>query len=128
MSNSLNNIINELKVLSLMDLLNLITEIEKIFNINSTIINNNNLNIVDDKKDIKTEIEKTEFDLILDNINQDKKISILKLVRNITGLGLKESKDIVDNLPHILKEKVLKNEAEKIKKEFELVGANIIIK
>jgi large subunit ribosomal protein L7/L12 len=127
MSNSINNIINELKLLSLTDLLNLISEIEKIFNINSNIINNNII-INEDKKDIKTELEKTEFDLILENINQDKKIAILKLVRNITGLGLKESKDIVDNLPHLLKEKVLKAEAEKIKKEFELAGANINLK
>jgi large subunit ribosomal protein L7/L12 len=127
MSNSINSIINDLKLLSLTDLLNLINEIEKIFNINSNIINNNII-IAEDKKDSKIELEKGEFDLILENINQDKKIAILKLVRNITGLGLKESKDIVDNLPHLVKEKVLKVEAEKIKKEFELAGANIILK
>jgi len=128
MSNNINNIINQLKLLSLTELLSLINEIETIFNINSSSIINNNLITSENKKSIEIEVEKNEFNLILETINQDKKIAILKLVRNITGLGLKESKDIVDNLPHILKEKVSKNEAEKIKKEFELSGAVILLK
>ena len=56
------------------------------------------------------------------------KLQFVKNIKELLGLGLKDSKDIVDNLPHILKEKVLKEEAEKIKKEFDEIGGNIILK
>ena len=57
-----------------------------------------------------------------------KKIAILKIVRNVTGLGLKESKDIVDNVPKTVKEGATKEESETIKKELEAAGAKVTIK
>jgi large subunit ribosomal protein L7/L12 len=71
--------------------------------------------------------EKTEFDVILSNAG-DKKIQVIKVVRAITGLGLKEAKDLVDGAPSTVKEKVSKEEAEKIKKELEEAGATVEIK
>jgi large subunit ribosomal protein L7/L12 len=72
--------------------------------------------------------EKTEFDLILEEVPADKKIAILKVVRNVTGLGLKESKDIVDNIPKVLKEGATKEESEKVQKEIEAAGGKVTIK
>lgn len=72
--------------------------------------------------------EKTTFDILLTEVPADKKIAILKIVRNVTGLGLKESKDIVDNIPKILKEGVTKEEGEKIQKEIETAGGKILMK
>lgn len=63
--------------------------------------------------------EKTEFDVILAGVG-DKKIEVLKIVREVTGLGLKEAKDLVDSAPKTLKEKVKKEEAEDIKKSKQL--------
>jgi large subunit ribosomal protein L7/L12 len=72
--------------------------------------------------------EKVAFDIILTEVPADKKIAILKIVRNLTGLGLKESKDIVDNVPKVLKEGITKDESETIKKELETAGAKVTIK
>lgn len=71
--------------------------------------------------------EKTEFDAILVTAG-DKKINVLKVVRELTGLGLKEAKDLVDSAPKPVKEKVKKEEAEDIKKKIEEVGGKVEIK
>ncbi|MDP3508798.1 MAG: 50S ribosomal protein L7/L12 [Candidatus Melainabacteria bacterium] len=71
--------------------------------------------------------EKTEFDVILAGVG-DKKIEVLKIVREVTGLGLKEAKDLVDSAPKTLKEKVKKEEAEDMKKKIEAAGAKVEIK
>ncbi|MCU7493545.1 MAG: 50S ribosomal protein L7/L12 [Ignavibacteria bacterium] len=71
--------------------------------------------------------EKTEFDVILQAAG-DKKINVIKVVRAHTGLGLKEAKDLVDGAPKTVKEAVSKEEAEKLKKEFEEAGATVEVK
>jgi large subunit ribosomal protein L7/L12 len=71
--------------------------------------------------------EKTEFDAILTSVG-DKKIEVLKVVREITGLGLKEAKDLVDSAPKPVKEKVKKEEADQIKTKLEAAGAKVEIK
>ncbi|HEX2868380.1 MAG TPA: 50S ribosomal protein L7/L12 [Ignavibacteriales bacterium] len=71
--------------------------------------------------------EKTEFDVILQSAG-DKKINVIKVVRAHTGLGLKEAKDLVDGAPKTVKEAVSKEEAEKLKKEFEEAGATVEVK
>ncbi len=71
--------------------------------------------------------EKTEFDVILKTAGE-KKINVIKVVRAHTGLGLKEAKDLVDGAPKTVKEAVTKDEAEKLKKEFEEAGATVEIK
>ena len=71
--------------------------------------------------------EKTEFDVVLQSAG-DKKINVIKVVRAHTGLGLKEAKDLVDKAPNTVKEGVSKDEAEKLKKEFEEAGATVELK
>ncbi len=73
------------------------------------------------------EEEKTEFDIHLKDVGA-KKINVIKVVREVTDLGLKEAKDAVDNAPGVIKKGVSKEEAETIKKKFEEVGAQIEIK
>jgi large subunit ribosomal protein L7/L12 len=72
--------------------------------------------------------EKTEFDLILEEVPADKKIAVLKVVRTLTGLGLKEAKDLVESTPKNIKEGVAKADAEAAKKELEGAGAKCAIK
>jgi large subunit ribosomal protein L7/L12 len=71
--------------------------------------------------------EKTEFDVIL-NAAGEKKIQVIKVVRELTGLGLKEAKDLVDGAPKAVKEKIAKAEAEDIKKKLEEQGATVQVK
>jgi large subunit ribosomal protein L7/L12 len=71
--------------------------------------------------------EKTEFDVILTDFGA-KKIEVIKVVREVTSLGLKEAKDLVEGVPKPIKEGVAKAEAETIKKKFEDVGAKVEIK
>ena len=71
--------------------------------------------------------EKTEFDVILKAAGE-KKINVIKVVRAHTGLGLKEAKDLVDSAPKAVKEAISKEEAEKLKKEFEEAGATVEVK
>ena len=71
--------------------------------------------------------EKTEFDVVL-NAAGDKKIQVIKVVRELTGLGLKEAKDLVDGAPKPAKEKVAKAEAADMKKKLEEVGATVEVK
>jgi large subunit ribosomal protein L7/L12 len=72
--------------------------------------------------------EKTEFDVVLVSVPADKKIGSIKIVRELTGLGLKEAKDLVDGAPKTLKEGISKDEAAKIKKSLEDVGATVQVK
>jgi len=71
--------------------------------------------------------EKTEFDVVLTSPGA-KKINVIKVVREVTGLGLKEAKEAVDNAPTTIKEAVSKDEAEELKKKFEEAGASVEIK
>ncbi len=71
--------------------------------------------------------EQTEFDVILNDAGASK-IKVIKVVREITGLGLKEAKDVVDNLPKVVKEKISKEDAEAMKEKLEEVGASVEVK
>ena len=71
--------------------------------------------------------EKTEFDVELTEVG-DQKVKVIKVVREVTGLGLKEAKDLVDGAPKVLKTEVSKDEAEGIKKQLEEVGAQVTLK
>jgi len=72
-------------------------------------------------------VEQTEFDVILQSAG-GQKIAVIKVVREITGLGLKEAKEVVDNAPKTLKEKTSKDDAEVIKEKLVAAGAEVVIK
>ncbi|KAB2858791.1 MAG: 50S ribosomal protein L7/L12 [Flavobacteriales bacterium] len=130
MNEKLKNIINELKELTLIEAAMLVKEMENVFGIDlSTNISNVSTNTTSTLTEKTEKIEeKTNFEVVLNEVPTDKRISTLKVVRNITGLGLKESKEIVDSVPKSLKQGITKEEAENIKKELESVGAIVIIK
>jgi len=71
--------------------------------------------------------EKTEFDVVLESVG-DKKIQVIKVVRAVTGLGLKEAKDLVDSAPKPVKEGVAQEEADSIKSQLEEAGASVALK
>lgn len=71
--------------------------------------------------------EKDEFDVVLSSAG-DKKVNVIKVVRGVTGLGLKEAKDLVDGAPNTIKEGASKDEAEDIKKQLEEAGASVELK
>ena len=71
--------------------------------------------------------EKTEFDVVLANAGASK-VGVIKAVREVTGLGLKEAKEVVDNAPKTLKEAVSKEEADQIKEKLEAAGASVEVK
>jgi large subunit ribosomal protein L7/L12 len=131
MDNKVSIILEELKELSLIEASELVKAIENTFNVSassSQFISAENLSSSQDKKSLQQPIaEKTEFDVILEVVPIDKKISVLKTVRTITGLGLKEAKDLVDSVPQTLKKAVSKENAEQIKKDLESVGAQVKI-
>lgn len=72
--------------------------------------------------------EKTEFDVILAGFDAAKKIGVIKEIRGITGLGLKEAKDLVEGAPKAIKEGIAKDEAEKLKAALEAAGAKVEVK
>lgn len=76
----------------------------------------------------EAEAESTEFDIHLDAVPADKKIGVIKVVREVTGLGLKEAKDLVDAAPKVLKENAPKAEAEDIKKKIDAAGGKVTLK
>ena len=118
MSEKLNLIIEQLKSLTLLEAAELVKEIEEVFGVDTS-MSVGTMAAAAPVAAAPTEAaeEKTAFDVILDSVPADKKIAILKIVRNVTGLGLKESKDIVDNVPKLLKEGASKEEGETIKKD-----------
>jgi large subunit ribosomal protein L7/L12 len=71
--------------------------------------------------------EKTEFDVVMSSFGE-KKVNVIKVVRALTGLGLKEAKDLVEGAPSMVKEGVAKDEAEDVKKQLEEAGATVEVK
>jgi large subunit ribosomal protein L7/L12 len=132
MNEKLNRIIEELKSLTLLEASELVKEIETVFGVDTSVSQGpifSGVSIAQGSGSAPEPVEeKTAFDILLTDVPADKKIAILKIVRNVTGLGLKESKDIVDNVPKLLKEGATKEESEKIQKELEAAGGKVTIK
>jgi large subunit ribosomal protein L7/L12 len=129
MNEKLDTIITQLKSLTLLEAAELVKEIETTFGVDtSAAVGPAVANFGAMAPAAEAVEEKTAFDITLTDVPADKKIAILKIVRNVTGLGLKESKDIVDNVPKVLKEGITKDESETIKKELEAAGAKVTIK
>jgi large subunit ribosomal protein L7/L12 len=128
MNAKLDTIIDQLKNLTLLEAAELVTVIEKTFGVDTSVSTASVVIPAASSTPVDVEEEKTAFDLILSEVPSDKKIAILKIIRNITGLGLKESKDIVDNTPKVVKEGITKEESDAFKKELEAAGAKVIIK
>ena len=129
MSEKLTNIIEQLKTLTLLEASELVTEIENVFGVDTSVsVAAAVAAPAGGGADASGAEEKDEFDITLTTVPADKKIAVLKIVRNLTGLGLKEAKEVVDNVPKLVKEGATKEESANIKKELEAAGAGVDIK
>jgi large subunit ribosomal protein L7/L12 len=128
MTTKIDNIIDELKILTLLEASQLVKQIEETFNVDASA--GGGLMVTGSIPSLNEVVveEKTEFDIVLESVPADKKITVLKVVRSVTGLGLKEAKDLVESAPKTLKEGVTKVESEEIKKQLEEAGAKIVLK
>ena len=125
-SDKINAIIEEIKVLSVLELSELVHAVEEEFGVSAAAAVA--VAAPADGGAAAAEEEKTEFDVILAGFDAAKKIGVIKVVRELTGLGLKEAKDLVEAAPKPLKEAIAKDEAEKIKKQLEEAGAKVEVK
>jgi large subunit ribosomal protein L7/L12 len=121
-------IIEQLKSLTLLEAADLVTAIEDTFNVSATATGGGVVVMSGGAGAAQEVEEKTEFDLILEEVPADKKIAILKVVRVITGLGLKEAKDLVEATPKAVKESASKDDVNAAKKQLEEAGAKVSIK
>lgn len=124
-------IIEDLKGLTLLQASNLVSLIEETFDVDASAASGGVMMMSPGagggEAGGATE-EKSEFDIVLEAVNADKKIAVLKVVRTITGLGLKEAKELVENAPKTIKEAASKAEADDIKKQVEEAGGTIALK
>ncbi len=121
-------IIDKLKGLTLLEAADLVKQIEETFGVSAAAPVGGMMMAPGPAAPAEEVEEQTEFSAVLDDVPADKKIAILKVVRTITGLGLKEAKDLVEAAPKALKEGVAKAEAEDIKKQIEEVGGKVSVK
>jgi len=123
-SEKITNILEEIKTLTILELADLVKAVEEEFGVSAAAP----VGVVAVAGAAAPVVEeKTEFDVVLTGFG-DKKLNVIKAVREITGLGLKEAKDMVEGCPKAVKEGVAKDEAEKIKAALEEAGATVEIK
>ncbi|GAB4301752.1 MAG: 50S ribosomal protein L7/L12 [Oscillatoriaceae cyanobacterium] len=130
MSAATDEILEKLKTLTLLEAAELVKQIEEAFGVSAAAPAGGMMMMAPGAAvaAAEPEEEKTEFDVILEDVPADKKIAILKVVRAITGLGLKEAKDLVESTPKPVKEGAAKDAAEDAKKQLEEAGAKVSIK
>ncbi|MGB3787193.1 MAG: 50S ribosomal protein L7/L12 [Phormidesmis sp.] len=127
MSTATDEILEKLKTLSLLEASELVSQIEEAFGVSAAapVAVAGGGGVAAAAEEVE---EKTEFDVVLDEVPGDKKIAILKAVRSMTGLGLKEAKGMVESAPVTVKEAVAKDAAEEAKKTLEDAGAKVTVK
>ncbi|MGF1515867.1 MAG: 50S ribosomal protein L7/L12 [Elainellaceae cyanobacterium] len=134
MSEATDQILEQLKTLSLLEASELVKQIEEAFGVDASASAGGGMMMMAPgaaggaAAPAEEAEEKTEFDVVLEEVPSDKKIAILKVVRSLTGLGLKEAKDMVESTPKAIKEAVAKDAAEEAKKSLEDAGAKVSVK
>jgi len=136
MSAKTDEILEQLKSLSLLEASELVSQIEEAFGVDASASAGGGMMMMapgampaaGGGAAAEPEEEKTEFDVVLEEVPGDKKIAILKVVRGLTGLGLKEAKEMVESTPKPIKEGVSKDDAEDAKKQLEDAGAKVTVK
>ena len=121
-------VLEAISQMSVMDLVELISEMEEKFGVTAAApVAVAAAPVAGDSSDDASSEEQTEFEVILQSIG-DNKIAVIKAVRTISGLGLKDAKDLVEAAPKSLKESVSKDEADEMKKQLEEAGASVELK
>ena len=119
-------IIEKLKSITLLEAAELVTEIEQTFGVDASApVGGSGISITGDNTsgNQETTEEKTSFNVILQDIASDKRVAVLKAIRNLTSLGLKEAKEFTTALPKVVKDGVSKEEAETAQQQLEQAGA-----
>ena len=125
MSEKIDQIVEELKTLTLLEASELVTKIEETFGVDASAAAPGGV-VMTTAPTAEEEVEeKTEFTVMLEEVPSDKKIAILKVVRGLTGLGLKEAKQLVESAPTKVQEDIPKDAAEEAKKQIETAGGKV---
>lgn len=128
MSTATSEILEQLKKISLFEAKELVTQIEQTFGVDATVPAGGAVAVAGGAAPVaEQQEEKTTFDVILEEIASDKRVSVLKVLRVCTSLGLKEAKEFTNSLPKAVKEGVSKEEAETTKKQLEEAGGKVKI-
>ena len=125
MSEKINQIVEELKTLTLLEASELVTAIEETFGVDASANINSGVMMAAAPAEVEKAEEKTEFNVMLDEVPADKKIAVLKVVRTLTGLGLKEAKTLVESAPKMVQESLGKEAAEDAKTQIEDAGGKV---
>lgn len=128
MSEKIDQIVEDLKTLTLLEASELVTKIEETFGVDASASAGGGMVMAAAPAAAEEVEEKTEFDVVLAEVPADKKIAILKVVRGITGLGLKEAKELVESAPKAIQEGAPKDAAEDAKKQIEEAGGKVELK
>jgi large subunit ribosomal protein L7/L12 len=133
MTSKVDDIMEQLKTLTLLEASDLVEKIEKTFGVDASA--GGGMMVMPgaaiggaSSAPVEEVEEKTEFDVFLADVPADKKIAILKVVRGITGLGLKEAKELVESAPKVIQAAMAKDAAESAKKQLEEAGAKVELK
>ena len=124
MSEKIYQIVEDLKTLTLLEASELVRKIEETFDVDASAAVGGAVVMAAAPAAEEVE-EKTEFNLMLDEVPADKKIAVLKVVRSLTGLGLKEAKELVESAPKQIQEAMAKDAAEAAKKQIEDAGGKV---
>ena len=127
MSEKITQIVEELKTLTLLEASELVAQIEETFGVDASAAAGGGVVMAAAAPAEEVE-EKTEFDLMLDEVPADKKIAVLKVVRSLTGLGLKEAKQLVESAPKLVQEGIAKDAAEEAQKQISDAGGKASLK
>ena len=128
MSEKITQIVEELKTLTLLEASELVAQIEETFGVDASAAAGGGMVMAAAAGPAEEVEEKTEFDLMLDEVPADKKIAVLKVVRSITGLGLKEAKELVESAPKLVQEGIGKDAAEEAQKQITDAGGKASLK
>jgi large subunit ribosomal protein L7/L12 len=124
MSEKIDQIVEDLKTLTLLEASELVKKIEETFGVDASASSGGV--IMTAAAPVVEEVEeKTSFNVMLDEVPADKKIAVLKVVRSLTGLGLKEAKELVESVPKQVQGDLAKDAAEEAKKQLEAVGGKV---
>ena len=128
MSEKIDQILEELKTLTLLQASELVTKVEDTFGVDASTTTAGGTMVMAPPTITEEVEEKTEFDLMLDEVPADKKIAVLKVVRSLTGLGLKDAKTMVESAPIVVQEGVAKDAGEDAQKQIADAGGKASLK
>ena len=128
MSEKIDQIVENLKTLTLLEASELVKKIEETFGVDASASFGGGMVMSAAPAAVEEVEEKTSFDVVLEEVPKDKKIAVLKIVRSLTGLGLKEAKELVESTPKQIKNGIAKDAAEDIKKQIEEAGGKVSLK